>query len=37
MDCRAGRRDQQSLPLEEAVAALADEATAPDMRRKRKN
>ncbi|MGN6771316.1 MAG: threonine--tRNA ligase [Rhizobiaceae bacterium] len=34
---RLGSRDQQSLSLEEAVAALVDEATAPDIRRKRKN
>jgi threonyl-tRNA synthetase len=34
---RLGSRDQQSLMLEEAVAALVDEATAPDIRRKRKS
>jgi threonyl-tRNA synthetase len=34
---RLGSRDQQSFPLEEAVAALVDEATPPDIRRKRKN
>jgi threonyl-tRNA synthetase len=34
---RLGSRDQQSLTLEEAVAALVDEATAPDIRRKRKS
>jgi threonyl-tRNA synthetase len=33
---RLGSRDQQSLSLEEAVAVLADEATPPDIRRKRK-
>jgi threonyl-tRNA synthetase len=31
---RLGSRDQQSLSLEEAVAALVDEALAPDIRRK---
>jgi threonyl-tRNA synthetase len=34
---RLGSRDQQSLSLDEAVAALVDEATPPDIRRKRKN
>ncbi|MBN9075178.1 MAG: threonine--tRNA ligase [Rhizobiales bacterium 65-79] len=34
---RLGSRDQQSLALDEAVAALVDEATPPDIRRKRKN
>jgi threonyl-tRNA synthetase len=34
---RLGSRDQQSLSLEEAVAALLDEAMPPDIRRKRKN
>jgi threonyl-tRNA synthetase len=33
---RLGSRDQQSLSLEEAIAALAGEATPPDIRRKRK-
>lgn len=32
---RLGSRDQESLTLEAAVAALADEAVAPDLRRKR--
>ncbi|MEZ5811601.1 MAG: threonine--tRNA ligase [Rhizobiaceae bacterium] len=31
---RLGSRDQQSMALEEAVAALVDEATPPDIRRK---
>jgi threonyl-tRNA synthetase len=30
---RLGSRDQQSLRLDEAVAALAEEATPPDLRR----
>jgi threonyl-tRNA synthetase len=34
---RLGSRDQQSLSLEAAVAALVDEATPPDIRRKRKS
>jgi threonyl-tRNA synthetase len=34
---RLGSRDKQSLSLDEAVAALVDEATPPDIRRKRKN
>jgi len=34
---RLGSRDQQSLSLDEAVAALTDEATAPDIRRKRRS
>ncbi|MGN6470035.1 MAG: threonine--tRNA ligase [Rhizobiaceae bacterium] len=33
---RLGSRDQQSLSLVEAVAMLVDEATPPDIRRKRK-
>jgi threonyl-tRNA synthetase len=33
---RLGSRDQQSLPLEQAVAALVGEATPPDICRKRK-
>ncbi|MDN5927228.1 MAG: threonine--tRNA ligase [Hyphomicrobiales bacterium] len=33
---RLGSRDQQSLSLEAAVTALVDEATPPDIRRKRK-
>src|SRR5690348_11098673 len=33
---RLGSRDQQSLSLDEAVAMLIDEATPPDIRRKRK-
>jgi threonyl-tRNA synthetase len=33
---RLGSRDQQSMTLDEAVASLADEATAPDIRRKRR-
>ncbi|HET7716682.1 MAG TPA: threonine--tRNA ligase [Bauldia sp.] len=32
---RLGEKDQRSLPLAEAVAALADEATPPDLRRQR--
>ena len=32
---RLGSRDQQSLPLSEAVARLADEALPPDLRRAR--
>ena len=32
---RLGSRDQQSLPLAEAVARLADEALPPDLRRAR--
>jgi threonyl-tRNA synthetase len=32
---RLGSRDQQSLGLEEAIGLLADEATPPDVRRKR--
>ena len=32
---RLGSRDQQSLTLAEAVTALADEATPPDLKRKK--
>ena len=32
---RLGSRDQQSMGLSEAIAALADEATPPDVRRRR--
>ncbi|MGO4841402.1 His/Gly/Thr/Pro-type tRNA ligase C-terminal domain-containing protein, partial [Rhizobiaceae sp. 2RAB30] len=32
---RLGSRDQQSQTLDAAIAALADEALAPDLRRKR--
>ncbi len=32
---RLGSRDQQSMPLADAAAALADEATPPDLRQKR--
>jgi threonyl-tRNA synthetase len=32
---RLGSRDQQSLTLDEAIVALVDEATPPDIRRKR--
>jgi threonyl-tRNA synthetase len=34
---RLGSRDQQELPLAEAVARLADEATPPDVRRARQS
>ena len=32
---RLGSRDQQSLPLEEALARLTEEAVPPDLKRER--
>jgi threonyl-tRNA synthetase len=34
---RLGSREQTSMPLDEAVASLAEEATPPDIARRRKS